>query len=486
MDGVAAAWKRTEIVAGLLAAALLAAVALAAWGATFPNDPYFSEQWNMTKIGAPQAWSRGTGAGVLIGVVDTGVDLSHVDLAGKVVASTNCIGANDDPAACQGSAQDDQGHGTHVSGIAAADTNNGVGVAGVAPDARLVIAKALGANGSGALNDVNAAIKWVVDHGAKIVNLSIEADSGALTVLPGQSLAEGVEYAYSRGAIAVVAAGNSTPSLFGGGSTFSNVDAVIVGATGPNDEVAFYSSPVGAAKWGLVAPGGNAMGPDGHPSCAGANAPQCIVSTGWFAGHTNQYADDEGTSMAAPEVSGTLALLMGQGPNLSRDAAVTRLLSSAAKISCGSGCHGRLDAAAAVQASAAPPPPPPPPPTSTPPSPPTSRPRPPASTPVTSVGPVSTGTPAPTPALSPPTSAGSSSSTTSTTGVPGGRSAQQQGAGQAASRVTTSHALGAGSGGGTGAGTLAVEAFAAALLAGVGAALGKVGWAVTRPTHTPA
>jgi hypothetical protein len=68
--------------------------------------------------------------------------------------------------------------------------------------------------------------------------------------------------------------------------------------------------------------------------------------------------------------------------------------------------------------------------------------------------------------------------------VPGGRSAQQQGAGQAASRVTTSHALGAGSGGGTGAGTLAVEAFAAALLAGVGAALGKVGWAVTRPTHT--
>src|SRR5260370_25817968 len=149
-----------------LAAAVMAARATTA-AVAFPNDPYFPEQWNLTKIGAPPAWSKATGVGVIVGVVDTGIDLTHIDLAGKVVASTNCIGANDDPLLCHGSAQDDQGHGTHVSGIIAADTNNGIGVAGVAPGAQLVVAKALSSNGSGALDDVNAGIKWVVGHGAR-------------------------------------------------------------------------------------------------------------------------------------------------------------------------------------------------------------------------------------------------------------------------------------------------------------------------------
>ena len=289
----------------------------------------------------------------MIGVVDTGVDLTHEDLAGKILASANCIGANDNPQACTGGGQDDQGHGTHVSGIAAADTNNAIGVAGVAPAAQLVVAKALTKDGSGALNDVNAGIKWVVNHGARVVNLSVEADNTSITSVPGQSLAEGVEYAYSHGAIAVVAAGNSTPSLFSG-IAFSNVDAMIVGATGPNDEVAFYSSSLGSAKWGLVAPGGDAQGSDGKPSCAGPLSSACVVSTGWFAGRTNQYADDEGTSMAAPHVAGVLALLMGQGSGLSRDAAVQRVLDTATKIACGTGCHGRVDAAAAVGVPAAP------------------------------------------------------------------------------------------------------------------------------------
>jgi serine protease len=315
------------------------------------NDPYFPEQWNLTQIGAPRAWAKAQGAGITIGIVDTGVDLGHEDLAAKIVASTNCIGANDNASACHGGAQDDQGHGTHVSGIAAAVTDNGKGIAGVAPQAQLLVAKSLKSDGTGALNDVNAGIKWVVDHGARVVNLSVEADS-SIVVAPGQTLAEGVEYAYAHGAVAVVAAGNATPSLFGGGASYAKVDAVIVGATGPRDEVAFYSSTLGAAKWGLVAPGGDERGSDGKASCAGSLAAGCVVSTGWFAGQTNQYANDEGTSMAAPHVAGTLALLMGHGPALGRDAAVNRLLDSVDKIPCGQGCHGRVNAASAVGAPA--------------------------------------------------------------------------------------------------------------------------------------
>jgi subtilisin family serine protease len=447
-----------------LAAPVLAAHSANA-AAAFPNDPYFPEQWNLTKIGAPAAWSKATGAGVIVGVVDTGIDLGHVDLAGKVVASTNCIGANDDPLLCHGSAQDDQGHGTHVSGIIAADTNNAIGVAGVAPDARLVVAKALSSNGSGALDDVNAGIKWVVDHGAKIVNLSIEADTGIRT-LPGQTLTEGVEYAYSHGAIAVVAAGNSTPSLFGGGSAFSSVNVVVVGATGPNDEVAFYSSSLGAAKWGLVAPGGDAKGPDGRPSCAASLASQCIVSTGWFPGHTNQYADDEGTSMAAPEVAATIALLMGPGSGLSRDAALARMLDATAKIPCGPGCRGRLDVAAAAQVKA--PPPPPPSPTTT----------------TTSTVPA-TAVPVVPPAVAPAGSVGSGVASapraTTTTGaskgtppVPTSHPSATVDANRVALRPQLRHSLpGRVGGSGSGTGTTVAETVAALLVLVVGPLLGR-------------
>jgi subtilisin family serine protease len=342
---------------GALGVAVLV-VSAGAWAvpARATNDPYFSEQWALERINAPAAWTLSTGVGVRIGVIDTGVDLNHEDLATKVVASVSCVGANSFTGACAGSAQDDNGHGTHVAGIAAALTNNGKGIAAVAPGASLVVVKALGANGSGALNDVNAGIKWAVDHGARVINLSLESDGNAVVPVPGQSLKEGVEYAWSNGAIPVIAAGNSTPSLFGPNG-YSGVDAVIVGATGHNDEVAWYSSPLTGAKWGLVAPGGDERDPDGNASCAGALASGCIVSTGWFSGHSNQYADDEGTSMAAPQVSGVLALLLAQG--LSPTAAVNRLLATTDVVACGPGCAGRVDAAAAVGAKVVAPPPPP-------------------------------------------------------------------------------------------------------------------------------
>ena len=336
--------------AGLAAAVLAGAPLTASAVGTAPNDPFFPQQWNMTQVAAPAAWTRSTGAGVIIGVVDTGVDLTHQDLAGKVVATTDCVGSGGTESACTGSGQDDNGHGTHVSGIAAADTNNGLGVAGMAPSAKLVVAKALDSSGSGNFNDVNAGIEWVVDHGARVVNLSLGSDLPGLGDLVGGSLTSGVDYAWSHGAVTVIAAGNQ--NFFGlGSSNYGNANAVIVGATGPHKEVAPYSSPLGNAKWALVAPGGDGTDAKGNPVCTGTAQASCIVSTYWSSANaTSEYAYDQGTSMATPMVSGALALLLATG--MTPTQAVDRLLASADKsVSCGSDCAGLLDAGAAVGAS---------------------------------------------------------------------------------------------------------------------------------------
>src|SRR5207245_981842 len=158
--------------ADILAARI--AVAVPPPAARAAGDPERARQWGLTTIGAPTAWAMSTGAGVRIGIVDSGVDLAHEDLAGKVVDNAGCIGSTGDPARCRaGGGQDDNGHGTHVSGIAAAVTGNGIGIAGVAPDAQLVVAKVLSSQGTGDIDDVNAGIKWVDDHGPKVVNLSL-------------------------------------------------------------------------------------------------------------------------------------------------------------------------------------------------------------------------------------------------------------------------------------------------------------------------
>src|SRR5207237_651410 len=126
-------------------------------GAT--DDTFFPQQWNLDQIHAAAAWTRSTGAGITIGIVDTGIESNHPDLRAKIDATASCLGGS-----CHdGGAEDGHGHGTIVAGIAAAVTGNGRGIAGVAPDARLVIAKAVDNNGNGDVADINNGIKWVVD-----------------------------------------------------------------------------------------------------------------------------------------------------------------------------------------------------------------------------------------------------------------------------------------------------------------------------------
>ncbi|HEV2758989.1 MAG TPA: S8 family serine peptidase, partial [Acidimicrobiales bacterium] len=153
----------------VVAVSVVALLAALTGTASATNDTYFSRQWALSQIDAPQAWARSTGSGITIGIVDTGVDVAHPDLAGKVAATADCIGRP----CVAGGGQDTHGHGTIVSGIAAATTSNGKGIAGVAPDSRLVVAKVLNSSGEGRVEDINNGIRWVVDSGARVVNLSL-------------------------------------------------------------------------------------------------------------------------------------------------------------------------------------------------------------------------------------------------------------------------------------------------------------------------
>ena len=339
------------------------AVALPATAAPVlaPNDPQFKTQWGLVAADAQPAWSVSTGKGVLIGIVDTGADLLHEDLAGKVVASTNCIGAAGDATQCKGNGQDDNGHGSHVAGIAAAVTGNAKGIAAMAPDAKLLIAKALDSNLTASMGDIAAGIHWVVDHGAKVVNLSFGDDAFTQSSVIGPALRDSIEYAWTKGAITVLAAGNASVLGFGLQS-YGNLDAIVVGAIGRDGAVAGYSSPTGTAKWAVLAPGGSA---DGTPA-------DDILSAYWEHGVPNAYRTLAGTSMAAPFVSGALALLVANG--LSPATAVSHLLSAVnTKVACGAGsdnCHGLLDTGVALVPAASHPTSAPPvaPPTSAPPS----------------------------------------------------------------------------------------------------------------------
>jgi subtilisin family serine protease len=327
--------KPLSVLARACAAVLVASALLCvpASGAPTANDPVFTQglQWALQRIDAPAAWSVGRGGGVTIAIIDSGIDVNHEDLADKIVAQTSCVGADGNPAKCHGSGQDDNGHGTHVAGIAAAVTNNGKGIAGVAPDAKLMAVRVLrnqcsspgDCQASGTSGDVAAGIRWATDHGADVINLSL--GGGTLENALGCSFCDALDYAWSTGVVPVVAAGND--SLLPAG--FGNEPAIVVTATTRDDGRASYSNPssgfLRAARWPLAAPGGERE--TNASDCATGGSPKGVLSTYWIAGHHDEYACLAGTSMAAPHVAGAIALLLGKG--LKPQAAVDRLIATA-------------------------------------------------------------------------------------------------------------------------------------------------------------
>ncbi|MER7014397.1 S8 family serine peptidase [Saccharopolyspora sp. NPDC000359] len=322
------------------------------------GDPLSEKQWGLAQLRAPEAWATSTGAGQVIAVVDTGVDLGHPELAPKLVPGATFAGCGEQPAPCgngdwrgvDGVGQPTDVHGTHVAGIAAAAAGNGIGIAGVAPDARIMPVKAL-EDGSGTFAEIGAGIRWAADNGADVINLSLGALPGSqvLTLLGlTTETKDAIAYAREKGVVVVASAGNETAPLCDTPSW--EPGALCVAATDPAELHSVYSNlGIKLDTKAVAAPGGSSLqGCDGDVWATvprGAGSPEC---------GQGDYDSLAGTSMAAPHVAGVAALLGAQG----RDAdgieqallrtARTPLLGTRGLFTPLYG-YGIVDAAAAVQ-----------------------------------------------------------------------------------------------------------------------------------------
>lgn len=273
-----------------------------------PNDPYYSigYQWSLGKIGAPAAWDVSIGSSnVIIAVVDSGIDYTHPDKPSSLLLGWDFANNDNNP-------YDDNGHGTHVAGIAAAATNNDVGVAGVCPGCKIFAVKVLAGDGRGLSSDVADGIAYAAYYSPyygtrTIINLSLGSQTYSSII------ADAVSYAQSRGALVVAASGNEYPTYTYPGYPAALPDVLAVSASTPYDAPAPYS------QYGLIA----APGGDGSPYDL-----QDILSTvpTWMAFPPYQWL--AGTSMAAPHVSGVAGLLWALFPSCTENQVSAELINS--------------------------------------------------------------------------------------------------------------------------------------------------------------
>ena len=288
---------------GLVNAGL--AVSKAAGVSPYTDAPNLGgNNWGADLIKAPTAWNNGyTGQGIIVAVLDTGVDYNHQDLKNNIWSNSKEIAGNgiDDDSngyiddvqgwnfdSSNNNILDNNGHGTHVSGTIAAE-NNSIGVTGIAYNSKIMPVKVLDANGSGSYSTITKGIYYAVDNGAKVINLSLGGNSS------NDTLKSAIEYASSKGVIVVMAAGNNGDSVPSYPARYAYNSGIAVGAVDKNNNLANFSNRSGSQEITYV----TAPGIDVYSTIP-----------------NNQYANYNGTSMAAPHIAGVVALMLSANPNL--------------------------------------------------------------------------------------------------------------------------------------------------------------------------
>ncbi len=259
------------------------------------NDPLRSQQWALDQVSFEATWPVTRGGGVIVAVIDSGVLGSHQDLAGSVLPGKDYVQGGSDGRI------DPNGHGTHVAGIIAAHVNNAAGIAGGAPDVRILPVRVLDANGGGVASNVAKGIIWAADHGARVINLSLGGGQS-----PGMQQA--IQYANAKRAVVVAAAGNAGDSGNAPMYPAAYPEAIAVAAVDSNLSHPSFSNT--GSYVDVAAPG---VG---------------IVST-WGSSPT-AYASATGTSMATPYASAAAALIYAAHPSFGA-AKVTQVLEGSAR-----------------------------------------------------------------------------------------------------------------------------------------------------------
>ncbi|WP_051323038.1 S8 family serine peptidase [Luteimonas sp. J29] len=340
-----------------------------------PNDPRYADQWHYFEatggLNLPSAWDKSTGAGVVVAVLDTGIT-SHSDLNGNRLPGYDFI--SNATVAGDGNGRDsdpsDPGdfyggyasswHGTHVAGTIAALTNNGVGAAGVAFNAKIVPVRVLG-RGGGYDSDIIDAITWASGgivsgvpanaNPAEVINLSLGGEGPCSTTWQNA-----INGAVGRGTTIVVAAGNDNANV-SGYSPGNCANVVSVAANDRQGNRAWYSNYGNLID--VTAPGGETCVPNAsNTGCSSTATPAQGVWSTLNSGSTTpgseSYASYQGTSMAAPHVAGVVALMQAAAPSPLTPAQVETILKQTARPlpgSCSGGCGaGIVDANAAVVA----------------------------------------------------------------------------------------------------------------------------------------